>query len=46
LIDSRGQGVLLTAEAGDEASAANQAAVFEPPQGPLEQLMLRGDHLA
>src|SRR5262249_8716986 len=36
LLDRRGQRVLLTTEAGNEAAAADQTTVFEAPQRPLK----------
>src|SRR5438132_1176418 len=36
LLDCVGQGVLLTAEAADETPAADQSAIFEPAQRPLD----------
>src|SRR5439155_3931301 len=36
LLDGGGQGVLLTAEAADKTPAADQSAIFEPAQCPLD----------
>ena len=46
LLDRRRQRVLLAAEAGDEATAADEAAVFEPAERPLHVAPREPDRLA